>query len=123
MRFALVLMQPLGLLAAAACSSTHHHWAPNDRGPRGGWTVAAWEAPADRAGFRVTTPSSTYGLASCVVSSAPLGPAAGPLYARMDGPVAILYSGVEIQLCCSACIREFRANPEKYLADVRSAAG
>jgi YHS domain-containing protein len=38
----------------------------------------------------------------------------------MDGPMAIVYEDVEIQLCCSACIAEFRKDPEKYVAKVRA---
>lgn len=110
-------------LLAAGCGGIQHHTVPNDFGPAKSRALTAWQAPADRTGFRVSTPSANYPLRTCVVSGAPLGPTPAPIHQRMDGPLSVTYDGTEIQLCCSACIREFRADPEKYVALVRAARG
>ncbi len=59
--------------------------------------------------------SSSYPLATCVVSGEMLG--------RMGTPVAVVHGDVEVQLCCSGCIEEFRKAPDRYAALVSSAVG
>ena len=68
-------------------------------------------------GTEGTVPASAdYPLATCVVSGEALG--------GMGAPVAVVHGGVEVQLCCAGCIREFQKAPDRYAALVpRAKAG
>lgn len=59
------------------------------------------------------TPSANYPLATCVVS--------GEELVKMGPPVAVVHGGVEVQLCCAACIEEFQQAPDRYTALVSRA--
>jgi YHS domain-containing protein len=50
--------------------------------------------------------TASYPLKTCVVTQDELG----------DAPVSVEYQGRTIPLCCKACVRKFKANPEKYAA-------
>ena len=56
-------------------------------------------------------PSAAYPLKKCVVSGETL----------KSDRLVFTYKGEEVQFCCKDCISDFRKNPEKYLAQVRSA--
>jgi YHS domain-containing protein len=54
-----------------------------------------------------------YPLDYCVVSGEKLG--------KMGEPFRITYQGKTVKFCCSACLKEFNTNPEKYAAIVEDA--
>ena len=58
-----------------------------------------------------TGTDSSYPLKNCVVSGEPLG--------SMGTPVIITHEGTEVRLCCKECIKDFKANPEKYLSKIK----
>lgn len=53
----------------------------------------------------------TYPLKTCVVSGEKLG--------EMGEPVNYVYKGRLVRFCCSACIKNFEKDPEKYLAKIK----
>jgi len=62
--------------------------------------TAALVSPAARA------TSNSYPLKTCIVTNDDLG----------DDPVDVSYKGRNFRLCCKSCVKEFNANPEKYVA-------
>ena len=58
--------------------------------------------------------SGDYPIDWCVVSGEKLG--------AMGAPVTYVYQGRTIKFCCSGCIKEFEAQPARYLARLDSAA-
>lgn len=112
---------PAAVVVLGACAHRRHHHYIDKLGPRTFRTVEFRPAPADVVGYGVVAPSDEYPLATCVVSGEPLRPSGSPVR-RMDGPMAVVYDGTELQFCCSACIAEFRQEPSRYVARVRSAA-
>ena len=52
--------------------------------------------------------ASGYPLTTCVVSGEELG--------SMGKPVDYDHEGTSVRFCCKACIKDFKADPEKYLA-------
>ncbi|MCK6480181.1 MAG: hypothetical protein HUU06_00915 [Planctomycetaceae bacterium] len=93
------------------------------RGPAKRASVAPARTPSggdegcshcDGEGADGTVPASAnYPLATCVVSGEKLG--------KMGPPVAVVHGGVEVQLCCAGCIKEFRKAPDRYAALVARA--
>ncbi len=57
----------------------------------------------------------TYPLNTCVVSGEKLG-------GDMGKPVDYLYKGRLVRFCCKGCIKDFNAEPEKYLKKIDDAA-
>jgi YHS domain-containing protein len=57
--------------------------------------------------------TNDYPLTTCVVSGEKLG--------EMGAPVVIQYEGQEVRFCCKGCVKDFKADPEKYLAKLRAA--
>lgn len=56
-----------------------------------------------------------YPLDTCVVSGEKLG-------ADPDmKPYTFVHNGQEIKLCCKSCLKDFNADPEKYLARLKPA--
>jgi YHS domain-containing protein len=53
----------------------------------------------------------TYPLTTCVVSGEELG--------SMGKAVIYDHEGTSVQFCCKSCIKDFKANPEKYLAKLK----
>jgi hypothetical protein len=49
-----------------------------------------------------------YPLTTCVVT--------GESLTIMGDPIAIRYAGREVRFCCDSCVKEFKKDPEKYLA-------
>jgi hypothetical protein len=58
--------------------------------------------------------ADTYPLQTCVVSGEQLG-------GEMGKPVVINYQGTEVRFCCNSCIKNFNADPAKYLAKLKAA--
>jgi YHS domain-containing protein len=52
-------------------------------------------------------------LATCPVSGDKLG--------EMGKPVAFVYQGQEVKLCCPDCRKDFDKDPAKYLSKIRAA--
>jgi hypothetical protein len=55
-----------------------------------------------------------YPLDTCLVMEAPLG--------SMGDPVVKVYGDQEVKFCCQACVAEFEANQDAYLAKLESKA-
>ena len=64
-------------------------------------TASAADAPA-------------YPLTTCVISGEKLG--------GMGKPVKVTHDGTEVQLCCKSCLKDFKADPAKYVKMVKDAA-
>ncbi|MEN8716364.1 MAG: hypothetical protein ABF384_15735 [Verrucomicrobiales bacterium] len=45
-------------------------------------------------------------------------PVTGKKLGSMGDPVSIVHNGQEVKFCCPPCIAKFKANPEKYLANL-----
>ncbi|MCB1205188.1 MAG: hypothetical protein KDN18_13085 [Verrucomicrobiae bacterium] len=52
---------------------------------------------------------------TCPVSGEPLG--------SMGDPLVVTHGGVSVKLCCDSCTDKFHADPEKYIAKVKSETG
>lgn len=52
-------------------------------------------------------PVRPYPLTDCIVSDNKLG--------SMGDPVVIVYKGQQIKFCCRPCVKEFNAEPERFL--------
>ena len=55
-----------------------------------------------------------YPLKTCVVSGEALG--------GMGKPVSVTHEGTEVLLCCKSCLKDFKADPAKYVKMVKDAA-
>lgn len=55
-----------------------------------------------------------YPLQTCVVSGEKLG--------GMGKPVSITHEGTEVKFCCKSCLKDFNADPAKYVKMVKDAA-
>jgi len=58
-------------------------------------------------------PSADYPLKVCVVSGEKLG--------SMGKPHVIKHEGTEVQFCCKNCVKDFNADPKKFLAKIEAA--
>jgi YHS domain-containing protein len=56
-----------------------------------------------------------YPLKTCLVSGEELG--------TMGKAPVLVYQGQEIKFCCKDCIKDFKADPEKYIAKLKEEAG
>lgn len=55
-----------------------------------------------------------YPLDTCVVSGEKLG--------EMGKPYVFTHDGQEVKLCCKSCLKDFKADPAKYVKKIESAA-
>jgi YHS domain-containing protein len=55
-----------------------------------------------------------YPLTTCVISGEKLG--------GMGKPFKVTHDGTEVQLCCKSCLKDFNAEPAKYVKMVKDAA-
>ncbi len=55
-----------------------------------------------------------YPLKTCVVSGEKLG--------GMGKPVKVTHEGTDVYLCCKSCLKDFKADPAKYVKMVKDAA-
>lgn len=67
--------------------------------------AAAATAPADGV--------KPYPLTTCVVSGEKLG--------EMGKPQQLVYQGQEMKFCCKDCVKDFQADPDKYLKKLAAA--
>ena len=58
-------------------------------------------------------PSADYPLKVCVVSGEKLG--------SMGKPHVIKHEGTEVQFCCKSCVKDFNADPKKFVAKIEAA--
>ncbi len=82
------------------------------RGFGGGRVIVKTPATAEDA-VTMMKPSKDYPMKTCVVSEEELG--------SMGDPIAFMYDGTEVQICCKGCMKKFLADPPKYLQKVREA--
>lgn len=80
------------------------------RGYGGGRVIVKTPATAEDA-VTMMEPSKDYPLKTCVVSGEDLD--------GMGGPIAFMYDGTEVQICCKGCMKKFLADPAKYLPKIR----
>jgi hypothetical protein len=59
------------------------------------------------------TPSADYPLKVCVVSGEKLG--------SMGKPHVVKHEGTEVQFCCKNCVKDFNADPKKFVAKIEAA--
>src|SRR4051794_39582510 len=69
-------------------------------------SFAAEEKPAAKA--------KPYPLKTCVVSDEKLG-------GDMGDPYVFTYQGREVKLCCKGCLKDFNAEPAKYVKKIEAA--
>jgi hypothetical protein len=55
-----------------------------------------------------------YPLATCIVSDEKLG--------SMGAPYVFVHEGREIKLCCKGCLKDFEAEPKRFLAKLAAPA-
>ena len=55
-----------------------------------------------------------YPLTTCVISGEKLG--------GMGKPFSVTHEGTEVLLCCKSCLKDFKADPAKYVKMVKDAA-
>lgn len=118
MRMTYVSMPIVVALVAGACAERRQHSYASH--PSRDAVVTSQTATDFADNARQIVPSRNYPLKACVVSWEPLRPF-GSVPRPMDGPVAVVYDGTEVQLCCSACLDDFNRDPAKYVALVRDA--
>ena len=58
--------------------------------------------------------SKAYPLTTCVVTGEKLG--------TMGKPFSVTHEGTEVQFCCKSCLKDFNADPAKYVKMVKDAA-
>ncbi|WP_395737099.1 hypothetical protein [Prosthecobacter sp.] len=58
---------------------------------------------------------ATYPLKTCAVSGEAFG-------GEMGKPVKVSHEGTDVYLCCKSCLKDFKADPAKYVKMVKDAA-
>lgn len=58
---------------------------------------------------------ASYPLKKCVVSDEAFG-------GEMGKPVKVTHEGTDVYLCCKSCLKDFKADPAKYVKMVKDAA-
>lgn len=58
---------------------------------------------------------ANYPLKKCVVSDEEFG-------GEMGKPVKVTHNGTDVYLCCKACLKDFKKDPDKYTKMVTDAA-
>jgi YHS domain-containing protein len=73
-------------------------------------TQTSVEMPAEDAAPEA---SDSYPLKTCVVSGEPLG--------EMGEPYVHVHEGTTVKFCCKSCLKDFNADPDKYIAIIKEA--
>jgi hypothetical protein len=73
-------------------------------------TAAKADAKTDT---KADAKAKPYTLQTCIVSGDKLG--------GMGEPYVFVYQGREIKLCCKSCLKDFNADPAKYLKKIDEA--
>lgn len=77
--------------------------------------------------------TTSLGLLSCGSPGAPSGSPTGTVkqytsdvcivtdnkLGSMGDPISYVHEGQEVKFCCAPCVKKFKANPGKYLANMR----
>ena len=58
---------------------------------------------------------ASYPLKTCAVSGEAFG-------GEMGKPVKVTHEGTDVYLCCKSCMKDFKADPAKYVKMVKGAA-
>lgn len=58
---------------------------------------------------------ASYPLKTCVISEEAFG-------GEMGKPVKVTHEGTDVYLCCKSCLKDFNANPARYVKMVKDAA-
>lgn len=58
---------------------------------------------------------ASYPLKTCAVSGEAFG-------GEMGKPVKVTHEGTDVYLCCKSCLKDFKADPAKYVQMVKDAA-
>ncbi len=58
---------------------------------------------------------ASYPLKKCVVSDEAFG-------GEMGKPVKVTHEGTDVYLCCKSCLKDFKADPARYVKMVKDAA-
>jgi hypothetical protein len=58
---------------------------------------------------------ASYPLKKCVVSDEAFG-------GEMGKPIKVTHEGTDVYLCCKSCLKDFKADPAKYVKMVKAAA-
>ncbi|WP_395752265.1 hypothetical protein [Prosthecobacter sp.] len=58
---------------------------------------------------------ASYPLKTCAVSGEAFG-------GEMGKPVKVTHEGTDVYLCCKSCMKDFKADPAKYVKMVKDAA-
>ena len=58
---------------------------------------------------------ASYPLKKCVVSDEAFG-------GEMGKPIKVTHDGTDVYLCCKSCLKDFKADPAKYVKMVKDAA-
>lgn len=58
---------------------------------------------------------ASYPLKTCAVSGEAFG-------GEMGKPVKVSHDGTDVYLCCKSCLKDFKADPAKYVKMVKDAA-
>ena len=58
---------------------------------------------------------ASYPLKTCAVSGEAFG-------GEMGKPVKVTHEGTDVYLCCKSCLKDFKADPAKYVKMVKDAA-
>ena len=64
------------------------------------------------AGHQMTSADGVkaYTKDTCIVTGNKLG--------SMGDPITLVHQGQEVKFCCKPCVAKFKANPDKYLANL-----
>jgi hypothetical protein len=76
-------------------------------------TLAADSNPGGKTDSKADGKAKPYTLNTCMVSGDKLG--------GMGDPYVFVYQGREIKLCCKGCLKDFNADPKKYLKKIDEA--
>ena len=58
---------------------------------------------------------ASYPLKKCAVSDEAFG-------GEMGKPIKVTHEGTDVYLCCKSCLKDFKADPAKYVKMVKDAA-
>jgi YHS domain-containing protein len=96
-----------GIHAFADAGQDQHDTAPAPKAPTG---ATAKQHDSEQA---AETAGDPYPLDFCVVTGEKLG--------SMGEPIVYNHNGREIKFCCAACIKQFEADPAKYVSKIDAA--
>ena len=109
MRFCITILALLAAVTLGAAEGGDHGHKHGDGGKPAQDKPMDGDKPMAKDGE-----AKPYPLATCVVSGEKLG--------SMGKPVTKVHEGREVKFCCKSCIKDFKADPDKYIAKLDQAA-